>query len=382
MKKKIFAVAVFLIIILSVNWSVKKFNLNQNFEVGQKLDSLNGVVVYYNGGVNNVEERNTTKDGYNLGLKYQCVEFVKRYYYEYFHHKMPDNYGNAKDFFDEKLKDGEKNEKRGLLQFQNSSHLKPQENDLIIFSGSLFNRYGHVAIISKVSDNEIEIIQQNPGPFSPPRETFLLEVKNGKWEIKNNRVLGWLRKEKTEIEPTEKAEPNIFSSKYLEIKDALVDSNNLILSKVGFEKLSKLKTDSTKTDLWECGNPFEWLDRPWMEKTYGKYNEKAGNFSNFNGEITTIYKKGIEYSTNKHIVLFDWAEAESHTFSIPSHHIILDKSTTLKDFRKLFPQLEAEQMSNKDVRFRIPIDKDSDDAFLFYFEDGKLQNFSLWWLLC
>ncbi len=100
MKKKVFWGGLFLLIILSVNWSVKRINLNPNFEIGQKVDSLNGVVVYYNGGVNHVADRNVTKDGYNLGLKYQCVEFVKRYYYEYFHHKMPDNYGNAKDFFD------------------------------------------------------------------------------------------------------------------------------------------------------------------------------------------------------------------------------------------------------------------------------------------
>ena len=382
MKKKVFWGALFLLIILSVNWSVKRINLNPNFEIGQKVDSLNGVVVYYNGGVNHVADRNVTKDGYNLGLKYQCVEFVKRYYYEYFHHKMPDNYGNAKDFFDEKLADGKKNEKRGLLQFRNASQLKPQESDLIIFSAGLFNRFGHVAIVSKVWDHKIEIIQQNPGPFSAPREVFPLEVKNGKWQIKNDRVLGWLRKGNTEVNRTEKAEPVIFLSKYLEIKDALVDSKNLILNKVDFEKFSTLKTDSAKTDLWECGNPFEWLDRPWMEKTYGKYDEKAGNFPKFNGEITTIYKKGIEYSTNDHIVLFSRAEAENHNFRIPSHHIILDKNTTLKDFKKLFPQLDAEKVSNNEVRFRIYLNHLSDDAFLFYFKDGRLQNFTLWWLLC
>lgn len=195
MKKIIVAILTFLIVVVFANWAVKKFNINPDFAVGQKLDSLNGVVVYYNGGVNHVEERNQTEDGYNLGLKYQCVEFVKRYYYEYFHHKMPDSYGNAKDFFDKKLKDGEKNEKRGLLQFHNRSSSKPAEGDLIIFSASILNRFGHVAIISKVSQNTIEIIQQNPGPFSPSRETFPLIFNNGKWEIKNSRVLGWLRKE-------------------------------------------------------------------------------------------------------------------------------------------------------------------------------------------
>ena len=99
-------------------WTFKKFNFNRNYSVGQQIDSLNGVFVFYNGGVDNVSGRNTTLDGYNLGLKYQCVEFVKRYYYEHLNHKMPDSYGHAKDFFDKTLTDGQKNRKRNLqLQF-------------------------------------------------------------------------------------------------------------------------------------------------------------------------------------------------------------------------------------------------------------------------
>lgn len=82
--------AVLIFIFVSV-WSFKKFNFNQEFSIGQKVDSLNGVYAFYNGEVNHVLERNITTDGYNLGLKYQCVEFVKRYYYEYLGHKMPDS---------------------------------------------------------------------------------------------------------------------------------------------------------------------------------------------------------------------------------------------------------------------------------------------------
>jgi surface antigen len=173
----------------------KKFNFNTDFTVGQRIDSLNGVFVYYNGGVENVTERNITEDGYNLGLKYQCVEFVKRYYYEELKHKMPDSYGHAKDFFDKSLLDGEKNEIRDLSQYANPSNTKPKVNDLVIFEDTAFNKYGHVAIISKLTENEIEIIQQNPGPFSKSRATFSLENKDGKWEINNDRILGWLRKE-------------------------------------------------------------------------------------------------------------------------------------------------------------------------------------------
>jgi surface antigen len=172
----------------------KKFNFNSNFSVGQQIDSLNGVFVYYNGGVDNVDGRNTTADGYNLGLKYQCVEFVKRYYYEHLNHKMPDSYGHAKDFFDNSIADGQLNKKRNLTQFENPSQTKPKVDDLLIFDGTTFNKYGHVAIVANVTDNDIEIIQQNPGPFSKSRETYQLDNKNGKWEIENKRILGWLRK--------------------------------------------------------------------------------------------------------------------------------------------------------------------------------------------
>ncbi len=173
----------------------KKFNSNTDFFVGQQIDSLNGVYVYYNGRVDNVTGRNTTADGYNLGLKYQCVEFVKRYYFKHLNHKMPDSYGHAKSFFDNTLKDGQISKKRNLTQYTNPSKTKPKVDDLLIFDGTTFNKYGHVAIISNVTEKEIEIIQQNPGPYSKSRETLALDKKDGKWEIKNKQILGWLRKE-------------------------------------------------------------------------------------------------------------------------------------------------------------------------------------------
>lgn len=169
-------------------------NPKTSFAVGEKTDSLNGVYVFYNGSVGHVKGRNTTADGYNLGLKYQCVEFVKRYYYQHLSHKMPDSYGHAKDFFDTSLADGKINKKRNLIQYRNKSASKPKVNDLLIFTATTFNKYGHVAIISKVTHNRVEIIQQNPGPFSKSRETFLLSNTQGKWEIKEKRILGWLRK--------------------------------------------------------------------------------------------------------------------------------------------------------------------------------------------
>lgn len=196
-KKPIVLVVVLLVLTTAILWGFGIFSKipvfkNLTYEIGQPVDSLNGVIVYYNGAISNVTERNLAADNYNLGLKYQCVEFVKRYYYEHLHHKMPYSYGHAKDFFDRDIADGKKNPRRNLVQYCNPSSSMPKADDLLIFDGAV---YGHVAIISGVDDDEIEIIQQNPGPAGKSRQTFSLEKQNGKWKIDSDRVLGWLRKE-------------------------------------------------------------------------------------------------------------------------------------------------------------------------------------------
>jgi len=198
MIKKFTTLSLLLFCLFSVFTSCDKIiksSSTKHLKVGDKLDSLNGVYVYYNSNVSNVSGRNTTTDGYNLGLKYQCVEFVKRYYYEHLNHKMPDSYGHAKDFFERHVADGKKSSRRNLIQYSNPSASKPKADDLLVYDGHVFNKYGHVAIISKVTDSKIEIIQQNPGPGAPSRETYKLKKLDGKWRIGNDRVLGWLRKE-------------------------------------------------------------------------------------------------------------------------------------------------------------------------------------------
>lgn len=189
--KKIAAFSLLILLFLVAAMFVsKRVGLNPFHAAGDRIDSLDGVVVYYNGGFSHVEGRNLTKDGYNLGLKYQCVEFVKRYYYEKFDHEMPNSYGNAVDFFDPSVKDGAINNQRDLVQFTNGSFSKPIPGDLLIFGGTSSNPYGHVAIISDVRTDKIELIQQNA---SPSRVEEDLEKQEGKWRIANDRILGWLR---------------------------------------------------------------------------------------------------------------------------------------------------------------------------------------------
>ena len=165
----------------------------REFYIGEAIDSLHGVYVYYNGDVSNNSGRNLTADGYNLGQKYQCVEFVKRYYYDHLNHKMPDSYGHAVSFFDPALRDGQKNSQRMLLQFKNGSMLRPAVSDLIVFNMTDENPYGHVAIVSEVSNQQIEIIQQNPVRTDASREILPLENIKGRWIVQDSLVLGWLR---------------------------------------------------------------------------------------------------------------------------------------------------------------------------------------------
>jgi surface antigen len=172
---------------------IDKFRPAPAAELGKPLDDLNGVYVYYNGHTSSTRGRSIAPCGYNLGLKYQCVEFVKRYYYQHFNHKMPNSYGHAKSFFNPGLKDGQLNRDRNLLQFTNPSKSKPEVGDIIVFRATQGNPYGHVAIVSKVGRNTMEIIHQNAGPNRPTRLKYDLKQNDGKWKMESRRAQGWLR---------------------------------------------------------------------------------------------------------------------------------------------------------------------------------------------
>ena len=163
-------------------------------EIGTVLDNLNGINVYYNGPVfSKVQGRNTSEDGYNFGLKFQCVEFVKRYYYYHLNHKMPNTFGHAKDMFDRTLPDKAFNRKRGLMQYRNVREYKPAVNDILIYDAYAGNAFGHIAIISKVGNGYVEIVHQNMGKES--RRTLNLVNFESYWTVADYHILGWLRKE-------------------------------------------------------------------------------------------------------------------------------------------------------------------------------------------
>jgi len=168
------------------------FPVKKDWSSADIIDSYNSMTVYDNGRMSNFFGRNLSREGYNLGLKYQCVELVKRYYYQIKNHRMPDSYGHAYMLFDSSLSNGHHNEDRNLTQYMNGSVSKPPIGDILVFGKNDKNRFGHLTLVRELSQNEIERIQQNVGKISSVNFSF---VKNkGGYYISNESILGWLRK--------------------------------------------------------------------------------------------------------------------------------------------------------------------------------------------
>tara|TARA_R100001082_G_scaffold111119_1_gene93481 strand:+ start:420 stop:1130 length:711 start_codon:yes stop_codon:yes gene_type:complete len=126
---------------------------------GDGLGEYNGVIAYHNGDdINSCDDRHWSSDGYMYGMKWQCVEYVRRYYYDVFDHAMPNRWGHAASYYDPTVENGHINKDRGLIQFKNGLE-KPQVDDIIVWSG----KYGHVAVITKVTDTHVHTIAQNVG---------------------------------------------------------------------------------------------------------------------------------------------------------------------------------------------------------------------------
>lgn len=160
------------------------------FKIGDIVDTHNGIPIYFNG-IKYAEShgKHESKDGYYYGHKWQCVEFVKRYYYEAFQHKMPNVWGHAKDYFDPQIEHGQTNSERGMLQFHNGENEKPRPHDLLVWNSG---KYGHVAVITEVDEDSVTVVQQNV--LNRPKQTFTLAENNGNWLIAaENNPAGWLR---------------------------------------------------------------------------------------------------------------------------------------------------------------------------------------------
>ncbi|MFQ5596664.1 MAG: CHAP domain-containing protein [Nitrospiria bacterium] len=88
------------------------------------------------------------------GLRYQCVEYVRRFYHVVKGIETRENAwrrSHADTFF-------RTADEKGLKAFENGGPAPPLPDDILTFQGGM---YGHVAVITAVTDEYIEFIEQN-----------------------------------------------------------------------------------------------------------------------------------------------------------------------------------------------------------------------------
>lgn len=159
--------------------------------VGEVVDMWRGVVVRANGEpYHRSHGRHYALDGYYYGRMWQCVEFVKRFYYDHYGHAFPDGMGHAKSFFDPEIPHGGWNARRGLWQFTNGYGEAPRPGDLVVWTDGDF---GHVAIICRVETDFVEVIQQNVAAGS--RMRLLRKKADGELLGSSDGPSGFLRRE-------------------------------------------------------------------------------------------------------------------------------------------------------------------------------------------
>ena len=157
---------------------------------GKQIDELEGVPVYYNGLIyTRIHGSHSATDGYYYGKKWQCVEFIKRYYHDHYGHSMPEVYGHAKDFFDMGVGHGKLNKARGLVQYYNEKAASPRVGDLMVWNDT---KYGHVAIVSALEEGSIEVTQQNI--YWKSRQLLPWVCEDNVCTVgKKRKPVGWLR---------------------------------------------------------------------------------------------------------------------------------------------------------------------------------------------
>jgi CHAP domain len=151
---------------------------------GIEMGSLDGIPVYFNNADTGNFGRNAAKDGYDYGLKWQCVEFIRRYYHDVLGVSFSAK-GHARDYYLDAAS-------HGLTAFENENLEKPKRNDLFV---AHYGDTGHIGVISEVTDTTVTIAQQNFAMIPVQTYSLIKIIKDGKtyWKI-NHRMYGWCRK--------------------------------------------------------------------------------------------------------------------------------------------------------------------------------------------
>lgn len=186
--KKLYLLLIFFLNISISSQENLKIVETQSF--GDEVGSFNGVSAYSNGTVTNNSGVYNTSAGINTGLKWQCVEFVNRYYYKLFNVDLKSSpiYGNANHYYSNGTS-------AGLIQLPNGNTSPPQVGDIICSNGG---DYGHIAIVREVNTDNVKVIQQNWSNTSSDNNKSLTLAHTGNiYTIGSFNtsypIVGWLR---------------------------------------------------------------------------------------------------------------------------------------------------------------------------------------------
>ena len=163
-------------------------------EWGTLLGAYNGVTLYSNGNWEWHPGEYNEVNGFRTGIKWQCVEFVNRYYTIVYKKNLyyTGIYGDAKDYFN-------KASSAELTAYPNSCPILPKVGDILCFDGY---SNGHVAIIREVAPTEVHVIHQNWSNSHADNDKIIsMNNSNGIYSLtslfdSNNHeyyIEGWLR---------------------------------------------------------------------------------------------------------------------------------------------------------------------------------------------
>jgi len=162
-------------------WSNPVYSSATTF--GAILGTVNGVNLYYNGTTSPTTYNYF--NGTNTGYRWQCVEFINRYYLQVYGMDIRGTTGgNAYQYY------GLASQK-GLVAYINDGSVPPRVGDILCFSGGTGN--GHVMIITEVGASQIKVAHQN-GLSAMPIGAAFNRVGNKITPWSGYSCQGWLRK--------------------------------------------------------------------------------------------------------------------------------------------------------------------------------------------
>jgi hypothetical protein len=140
--------------ILVNDLSLDQINMD-DFPYGSLIENINvanlNIDVFSNGSSNFLsEEISTDSEGAYLGIKYQCVEFVRRFIYHRHKVNLANRWRNknALDWFSNR-------DKMNLISIDLEMS---RPGDIITFSGGL---YGHIGVVKNIQGDGIKFCSQN-----------------------------------------------------------------------------------------------------------------------------------------------------------------------------------------------------------------------------